>query len=111
MLSAFINVFRIPDLRKKVLFTLLMLAVYRVGLLRTPARHRPDRVDRYWQQAGGGGGGAAEQAAALFSMFTGGSLGQSTIFGLGIMPYISASIILQLLITVVPALEKLSQRG
>jgi preprotein translocase subunit SecY len=110
MLSAFINVFRIPDLRKKVLFTLLMLSVYRVGYYVPLPGIDQSALTDYWKQAGGGGG-AAEQAAALFSMFTGGSLGQSTIFGLGIMPYISASIILQLLITVVPALEKLSKEG
>ena len=110
MLGAFINVFRIPDLRKKVLFTLLMLSVYRVGYYVPLPGIDQSALTNYWQQAGGQGG-ATQQAAALFSMFTGGSLGQSTIFGLGIMPYISASIILQLLVTVVPSLEKLSKEG
>lgn len=110
MLSAFVNVFRIPDLRKKVLFTLFMLSVYRIGYYVPLPGIDQTALTNYWQQAAGAGG-ATEQAAALFSMFTGGSLGQSTIFGLGIMPYISASIILQLLVTVVPTLEKLSKEG
>jgi preprotein translocase subunit SecY len=108
MLRAFINVFRIPDLRKKVLFTLLMLCVYRVGYYVPLPGVDQTALSRHWGQ---GGGGAAEQAAELFAMFTGGDLGQSTLFGLGIMPYISASIILQLLVTVVPALEKLQKEG
>ena len=66
-----------------------------------------DKLAKHWQ----GAGGTAEQAAELYAMFTGGDLGQSTLFGLGIMPYISASIILQLLVTVVPSLEKLAKEG
>lgn len=108
MIRAFINVFRIPDLRNKVLFTLLMLAVYRIGFYVPLPGVDQSRLSRHFQQSGGG---AAEQAAELFAMFTGGDLGQSTLFGLGIMPYISASIILQILVTVVPALEKLQKEG
>jgi len=108
MFRAFINVFRIPDLRKKVLFTLLMLSVYRVGFYVPLPGLDQDRLSKYFR---GGGGGATQQAAELFAMFTGGDLGQSTIFGLGIMPYISASIIFQLLVTVLPALEKLQKEG
>ncbi|MBK9119714.1 MAG: preprotein translocase subunit SecY [Phycisphaerales bacterium] len=107
MLRAFINVFRVPDLRKKVLFTLLMLSVYRVGFYVPLPGVNQDQLARHFQQMGGG----MEQAAELFAMFTGGDLGQSTLFGLGIMPYISASIILQLLVTVIPALEKLQKEG
>ena len=107
MLRAFVNVFRIPDLRKKVGFTLLMLCVYRVGFYVPLPGVDQDKLGRHWQ----GTGGATEQAAELFAMFTGGDLGQSTLFGLGIMPYISASIIFQLLVTVVPALEKLQKEG
>ncbi len=107
MFRAFINVFRIPDLRKKVLFTLMMLCVYRVGFYVPLPGVDQEQLGKHWANQGG----AAEQAAALFAMFTGGDLGQSTLFGLGIMPYISASIILQLLVTVVPALEKLSKEG
>ncbi|MFH1745815.1 MAG: preprotein translocase subunit SecY [Planctomycetota bacterium] len=111
MFRAFINVFRIPDLRKKVLFTLFMLCVYRVGYYVPLPGIDQSALSQYWQRTSGGGGGAAQQAAELFAMFTGGDLGQSTIFGLGIMPYISASIIFQLLVTVVPALEKLQKEG
>ncbi len=107
MFRAFVNVFRIPDLRKKVLFTLLMLCVYRIGFYVPLPGVNQDRLAKYWQ----GAGGAAEQFAELFSMFTGGDLAQSTLFGLGIMPYISASIILQLLVTVFPSLEKLQKEG
>jgi len=100
--------FRVPDLRKKILFTLGLLMVYRVGFFVALPGVNQEGLARHWQ---GGDGGAAEQMAELFSMFTGGDLGQSTIFGLGIMPYISASIILQILVTIVPALEKLSKEG
>ncbi len=107
MFRAFVNMFRVPDLRKKVLFTIMMLCVYRIGFYVALPGVNQEKLASYWQ----GQSGAAEQAAELFAMFTGGDLGQSTLFGLGIMPYISASIILQLLITVVPALEKLSKEG
>jgi len=108
MLRAFINVFRIPDLRNKVLFTVLMLCVYRVGFyVPIPGVDQP-KLSRYFQSTGGG---ATEQAAEMFAMFTGGDLGQSTLFGLGIMPYISSSIIFQILVTVLPALEKLQKEG
>ncbi len=110
MFRAFFNVFKIPDLRKKVLFTLMMLSVYRVGYYVPLPGIDQQKLTEYWQRMAGSSA-AAGQMAELFSMFTGGSLGQSTIFGLGIMPYISASIILQLLVTVVPALEKLSKEG
>ena len=109
MFRAFINVFRIPDLRSKVLFTIMMLGVYRVGFYVPIPGVDQSALSRFWQQQGGGG--AAEQAADLFAMFTGGDLGQSTLFGLGIMPYISSSIIFQILVTVVPALEKLRKEG
>jgi preprotein translocase subunit SecY len=108
MIRAFINVFRIPDLRNKVLFTLGMLTVYRIGFYVPIPGVDQEQLAAHFAAAGGG---AAEQAVELFAMFTGGALGQSTIFGLGIMPYISASIILQILVTVVPALEKLQKEG
>jgi preprotein translocase subunit SecY len=109
MIRAFFNVFRIPELRNKVVFTLFMLCVYRVGYYVPLPGIDQESLSRHWQSSGGTG--AAQQAADLFAMFTGGDLGQSTLFGLGIMPYISASIILQLLVTVVPALEKLKKEG
>ncbi len=108
MIRAFMNVFRIPDLRNKVLFTLGMLMVYRIGFYVPIPGIDQEALSTHFSAVGGG---AAEQAVELFAMFTGGDLGQSTIFGLGIMPYISASIILQILVTVVPALEKLQKEG
>jgi preprotein translocase subunit SecY len=111
MFKTLINVFRIPELRNKVLFTLFMLAVYRIGY------HVPlpgvDQMgfkalaDRTQKQDDS----AAARLANYVSLFSGGNLSQSTIFGLGIMPYISASIIFQLLTTVMPALEKLQKEG
>lgn len=107
MLQAFVNIFKVPDLRKKVLFTLLMLCVYRIGFYVPLPGLNQERLSHHFAQSGG----AANQMAEIFAMFTGGDLGQSTMFGLGIMPYISASIILQVLMTVVPALEKLQKEG
>src|SRR4051812_15143323 len=107
------NIFRIPELRNKVLFTLFMLMIYRIGY------HVPiPGVDQsnfaalqQKQQQQGGEDTAAERLAQYASLFSGGNLSQSTIFGLGVMPYISASIIFQLLATVVPSLEKLQKEG
>jgi preprotein translocase subunit SecY len=109
MLRAFINTFRIPDLRNKVLFTLFMLSVYRIGYYVPLPGVDQETLSSHFR--GGASGSPVGQMADLFALFTGGDLGQSTLFGLGIMPYISASIILQLLVTVVPALEKLQKEG
>ena len=104
MFRTFINVFKIPDLRNKILFTLGLLAIYRIGFYVAIPGVDQDAMSRR-------GTGALGGLAEYFALFTGGNLRQSTIFGLGIMPYISASIIFQLLVTVVPALEKLQQEG
>ncbi len=102
MLKTFLNIFKVPELRNKLLFTMGMLGIYRLGFyVPIPG------VD---QEAMGQSAGLGD-FGQYFAMFTGGDLGQSTIFGLGIMPYISASIIFQLLVTVVPSLEKLSKEG
>src|ERR1035438_3257471 len=91
--EAFANVFRIPDLRKRVLFTLAMLAVYRLGgHIPTPGINIGRRADFRSRNAGG-------------------NIRRFTIFALGITPYITASIILQLLTVVVPTLEKLQKEG
>ncbi len=108
MFSTFLNIFKVPELRKKVLFSLLMLAIYRVGFSVPLPGIYQDAMSRGAGQTGGGG---LNEAFEYFAIFTGGNLQQSTIFGLGIMPYISASIIFQLLATVVPALEKLRREG
>ena len=109
MLQKLLNVFRIPELRNKLLFTLAMLVVYRIGFyVPLPGVNAPAL---YEMMNTGSEGGYLGQISNYLSTFSGGSLGQSTIFGLGIMPYISASIILQLMGTVVPSLEKLKKEG
>jgi preprotein translocase subunit SecY len=111
MFRAFVNTFRIPELRNKVLFTLFMLSVYRIGYYVPLPGVDQQSLSRAFRAGSGGPINPVQQAADLFAIFTGGDLGQSTLFGLGIMPYISASIILQLLVTVLPALEKLQKEG
>jgi preprotein translocase subunit SecY len=102
--QALANVFRIPDLRKRVLFTLAMLGVYRIGAhIPTPGINT-DVLQQIFDQNQG-------SALGLFNMFSGGNFRSMTIFALGIMPYITASIILQLLTVVWPYLEKLQKEG
>ncbi|HVO10937.1 MAG TPA: preprotein translocase subunit SecY [Vicinamibacteria bacterium] len=104
MLSALRNIWDIPDLRKRVLFTLGLLAVYRLGNhVPTPGINPQALIDFFEQNRANWFG--------LVDMFSGGNLAKVTIFALGIMPYISASIILQLLTVVWPYLEKLSKEG
>jgi preprotein translocase subunit SecY len=110
MFSTFANVFRIPELRKKILFTVGLLVIYRMGFhVPLPGIDQSEMAAAVERDAGSRSGFG--QLAAAFALFTGGDLQQSTIFGLGIMPYISASIIFQLLATVVPALERLQREG
>lgn len=112
MFKTLINVFRVPELRNKVLFTLFMLAVYRIGFhVPIPGVDQDAFQKMYEKQQQGGDTTAASRLANYVSLFSGGSLSQSTVFGLGVMPYISSSIIFQLLGTVVPALEKLQKEG
>lgn len=107
MLATFINIFRIPELRNKLLFTFGMLAIYRIGYyVPMPGVDQGAMLANQPQRGGG-----LASLINTFELFTGGNLSQSTIFGLGIMPYISASIIFQILATVVPSLEKLQQEG
>ncbi len=104
MLESLKNIFAVADLRKRVLFTLGLLAVYRVGgHIPTPGIN-PQALAELMQRAQGG-------MLGLYDMFSGKNLSQMTIFALGIMPYISASIILQLLTVVWPYLERLSKEG
>lgn len=104
MLEAFQNIFRIPELKKRVLFTLAMLAVYRIGChIPTPGIDSV-ALSHFFKQAQG-------TLLGLFDMFSGGALERMSVFALGIMPYISSSIIFQLLTVVVPAIEKLSKEG
>jgi len=104
MLEAFQNIFRIPELKKRVLFTLGMLAIYRVGChIPTPGIDSV-ALSHFFKAAQG-------TLLGLFDMFSGGALERMSVFALGIMPYISSSIIFQLLTVVVPAIEKLSKEG
>jgi preprotein translocase subunit SecY len=99
-------IFTIPELRQKILLTLLFLAIYRIGF----AIPLPF-VDQSKMTAAMGAGGTLGNVLNFVSMFSGGNLSHATVFGLGIMPYISASIIFQLLAAVYPPLEKLQKEG
>lgn len=104
MFEALQNIFKIPELKKRVLFSLGMLAVYRIGcFIPTPGIDRI-ALASFFKQAQG-------TLLGLFDMFSGGALERLSVFALGIMPYISSSIIFQLLTVVVPAIEKLSKEG
>ncbi len=98
------NIFKIPELRKKILITLGFLAVYRIGVhVPTPGIDSAALQEFFTANQSG--------MLGMFNMFTGGALERLSVFALGIMPYISASIILQLLTVVVPHLEQLSKEG
>src|SRR5579864_2742270 len=102
--EAVANIFRIPDLRRRILFTLGLLAIYRLGgHIPTPGIDA-NRLQEFFNQNQGG-------IFGFVDLFSGGMLRRLTIFALGIMPYITASIILQLLTVVVPTLEKLQKEG
>jgi len=103
-MSGFQSAANIPELRKRLLFTLAMLAVYRMGVqIPTPGINGEAVAAFFLQHAG--------SLFGMFNMFSGGALSNFSIFALGIMPYISASIIIQLLTVVVPQLEALSKEG
>ena len=104
MVESFKNIFAIPDLRNRVLFTLAILGVYRIGSVIPTPGVNTEALQLLLDQAAG-------TMFGLYNMFSGGNLAQATIFALGIMPYISASIILQLLTVVWPYLERLSKEG
>src|SRR5256714_12302447 len=110
MFKTLINIFRIPELRNKVLFTLFLLLIYRIGY-HVPIMGVDQDHFAQLQKRQQGDDSAAGRLANYVSLFSGGNLSQSTIFGLGVMPYISASIIFQLLATVMPSLEKLQKEG
>jgi preprotein translocase subunit SecY len=104
MWEKFANIFRIPDLRRRIGFTLLMLAIYRLGgHIPTPGVNA-DKLQQYFEQSRG-------SFLGLVDMFSGGQLKRLTVFALGIMPYITASIILQLLTVVYEPLAKLQKEG
>jgi len=104
MLESIRNIFSIPDLRKRIIFTLLLLAVYRVGWQIPNPGISGVALQEFWEQQRG-------TILGFVDLFSGRNMSKMTIFALGIMPYISASIILQLLQVVWPYLEKLSKEG
>ncbi len=104
IISSFQNIFKIPELKSRVLFSLALLAVYRIGAhIPTPGING-EALSRFLTEKGGA-------LMGFFDMFSGGALSRVTVFALGIMPYISASIILQLLTVVIPAIGKLAKEG
>ncbi|MBM3245804.1 MAG: preprotein translocase subunit SecY [Candidatus Omnitrophica bacterium] len=108
MLSALTNSFRIPDLKRRLLVTIALLAVYRIGCyVPTPGIDGAALTEFFSRLSKTQGG----TLFGIINMFSGGAMERLTIFALGIMPYISASIILQLLTAVIPALEKLAKEG
>ncbi len=107
MASGIANMFRIPELRKRIFYTLALLAVYRIGIfVTTPGVDRGLMKDYLAQSASDGGG-----VLNLLNFFSGGALEQLSVFALGIMPYITSSIIMQLMTVVIPALERLQKEG
>src|SRR6202043_949143 len=102
--EAFANMFRIPDLRKRLLFTLAMLAVYRLGAFLPTPGINTDVLTQLFQQNQG-------SVLGIIDLFSGGNFRRLTIFALGMMPYITASIILQLMVVVWPYLERLQKKG
>jgi preprotein translocase subunit SecY len=106
VLSSVRNIFRVPDLRGKILFTLLIIALYRMGAYVPAPGIDLDAVEELKRQAETGGG-----VVGFLQLFSGGALTQFAIFALGIMPYITASIIMQILTVVIPKLEEWQQMG
>ena len=104
MLEKFLNIFRVPDLRKRVLFTMAMLAIYRLGAQFPTPGVNSKLLEQFFNSQGG-------SALGLLDMFSGGNLRRFTIFALGIMPYITASIIFQLLTVVYEPLARLQKEG
>src|ERR1700745_3629746 len=107
MISAFLNTVKIPELRRRILFTLAVIVVVRLGAAITPPGLTKAVLQEWFrtalsQRTGGG-------LAALFNLFSGGALENCAIFSLGIMPYISASIMMQLLTAVIPQLGRLAR--
>src|SRR6266550_5407091 len=98
------NIFRTPELKEKILFTLLCLFIYRIGAhVPAPGVDPAALTDFFKNQSGGGG------LLGLYDLFTGGQLSRATVFALGIMPYISSSIFLQIAGAVIPQIEKMQK--
>jgi preprotein translocase subunit SecY len=108
LLSAFISAFKTPDLRKKLLFTLVIIAIYRLGATLPSPGVSFSNVQKCLDAVSNSGN---RDLFTLLNLFSGGALLQLSVFALGIMPYITASIILQLLTVVIPRLETLKKEG
>jgi len=108
MFQAFGNIFKVPELRIKVFFTLLIIVIYRIGTYVPTPGIDGVALARFFQNISRTPGGTL---FGIMGMFSGGALQKATIFALGIMPYVSASIILQLLTVVIPSLEKMAKEG
>ena len=102
MAEGIANIAKIPELRKRILFTIAMLAIYRIGIFVPTPGISAEAVRKIVSQG---------TVFEIFNLFSGGALAQFSVFALGIMPYISASIILQLLTVAVPSIERLSKEG
>jgi len=108
MFNSLTNIFKIPDLKKKVLITLSLLVVYRIGAFVPTPGIDTAALSKYFEELARAHG---QTFLGMINLFTGGALRRLSIFALGIMPYISASIIMQLLTAVVPAFEKMAREG
>jgi preprotein translocase subunit SecY len=104
MLSWLTNAWRVPELRHRVLFTAMILAFYRLGSWIPTPGVDPDAIESYFEGQGG-------TILGLLNIFSGGALSQFALFALGIMPYVTASIIIQLMTVVIPRLEQLQKEG
>src|SRR5512145_2074175 len=104
MFSWLANAWRVPELRRRVLFTAFILAVYRLGSWIPAPGVNASAIEDYFR-------GQQGTVLSLLNLFSGGALSQFAIFALGIMPYVTASIILQLMTVVVPRLEQLQKEG
>jgi len=98
------NAWRVPELRHRLLFTAMILAIYRLGSWIPVPGVNPDSIEQYFANQGG-------TILGLLNIFSGGALSQFALFALGIMPYVTASIILQLMTVVIPRLEQLQKEG
>src|SRR5690242_723380 len=104
MFSWLTNAWRVPELRKRVLFTAMILSLYRLGSWMPAPGVNSDQINQFFQSQGG-------TILGLLNLFSGSALSQFSIFALGIMPYVTASIIMQLLAVVIPQLEQLQKEG
>src|SRR5262245_812783 len=104
MLSWLVNAWRVPELRRRLLFTAFALGVYRLGSWIPAPGVNSDAIQNYFSGAGG-------SLLGLLNLFSGGALSQFSVFALGIMPYVTASIVLQLMTVVIPRLAELQKEG